>query len=129
MSKVFMTFLQNTILLKVPNKSLILFRLHQSTILKSITPFLISKIMTELTTQPKPYSTGTPLQRHVSFWDHSNKGIVYPLQAYSGFRSLGFNFLISILSTLAFHVLDVGHPTNPGLIPDLRFCGLRREGS
>jgi hypothetical protein len=45
----------------------------------------------------------------------------YPQDTYTGFRALGFNSLISLVSVLAFHVLHVGPPTQDRWLPDLRF--------
>ncbi|KAJ9644662.1 hypothetical protein H2201_000440 [Coniosporium apollinis] len=72
--------------------------------------------------KPHEYATkGTALQKHVSFWDRNKDGIIYPWESHAGFRALGFNFLISITSALAFHILHVSYPTSPYWIPDPRF--------
>ncbi|KIX08395.1 uncharacterized protein Z518_03051 [Rhinocladiella mackenziei CBS 650.93] len=56
-------------------------------------------------TSPSPPSSQPPpqltaLQQHILFFDRDNDGIIYPLDIYRSFRSLGFNIPFSFLSLL-----------------------------
>ncbi|XP_068659095.1 probable peroxygenase 4 [Aristolochia californica] len=60
----------------------------------------------------------TPLQKHVAFFDKNGDGIIYPLETYDGFRSIGVNAVLSAASAALIHGA-LSSKTNPGKI-DLR---------
>ena len=62
----------------------------------------------------------TVLQQHCSFFDRDHDGIIWPTDTWTGFRSLGFNVLISAFATYIIHVA-LSYPTCKSLLPDLRF--------
>jgi peroxygenase len=47
--------------------------------------------------------------------------VSYPTDTYAGFRALGFNNLIALMSAVAFHVLHVGYPTQRSWVPNPLF--------
>jgi peroxygenase len=48
-------------------------------------------------------SNQTVLQQHILFWDRDRDGEIYPWHTYRGFRDLGFNILLSLLSVFIIH--------------------------
>ncbi|KAI1099859.1 Caleosin-domain-containing protein [Jackrogersella minutella] len=60
----------------------------------------------------------TALQRHISFFDRDNDGVIWPWDVYNGFRELGFCILFSIGSLLI--PVFFSYPTRLGhsWIPD-----------
>lgn len=48
-------------------------------------------------------SKQTVLQQHCAFWDTDQDGVIWPLDTYRGFRALGFNLFLSILSIFIIH--------------------------
>ncbi|RKF84031.1 putative peroxygenase 3 [Golovinomyces cichoracearum] len=59
----------------------------------------------------------TVLQQHISFFDPDNDGTIWPLDTFHGFRLLGFNLFLSILSTVIIHG-GFSYPTGRSIIPD-----------
>lgn len=45
----------------------------------------------------------TALAKHCAFWDRDEDNVIWPLDTYRGFRELGFNLIISILSVFIIH--------------------------
>ncbi|KAL6896485.1 Caleosin domain-containing protein [Trichoderma evansii] len=62
----------------------------------------------------------TVLQQHCDYFDQDKDGIIWPLDTFRGFRALGFNILLCLLSVLIIHV-NFSYPTVPGHLPDPLF--------
>lgn len=45
----------------------------------------------------------TALQKHVMYWDFDKDGVIYPGDTFKGFRQVGFNRIVSALSTMVIH--------------------------
>lgn len=60
------------------------------------------------------------LQQHIAFFDRDNDGIVTPWDTFVGFRSVGFNLLLSLLAAIFING-TMAYPTQKGYIPDPRF--------
>lgn len=45
----------------------------------------------------------TALAKHCAFWDRDEDNVIWPLDTYRGFRELGFNLVLSILSIFIIH--------------------------
>ncbi|KAF8248995.1 Caleosin-domain-containing protein [Wilcoxina mikolae CBS 423.85] len=65
----------------------------------------------------KAHASQTVLQQHCAFFDYDNDGIIWPSDTYRGFRELGFNIFLSLLSMFIIHV-NFSYPSCPSLIPD-----------
>ncbi|KAF9985483.1 hypothetical protein BGZ65_010711 [Modicella reniformis] len=63
------------------------------------------------------HSRQTVLQQHCEFFDSDHDGVIWPIDTYVGFRALGFNLLLSIVSVFIIH-LNLAYPTSPTWIPD-----------
>lgn len=58
----------------------------------------------------------TVLQQHVAFWDRNNNGVIWPWDTYTGFRRLGFGYLISAAAVPFIHG-SFSYPTLKGWLP------------
>lgn len=71
---------------------------------KNFDPFQSSTIALRTSLDGKPTtSTQTVLQQHCAFWDRDEDGIIWPLDTFRGFRDIGFNLFLSILSIFIIH--------------------------
>ncbi|KAL7748432.1 hypothetical protein RI367_006124 [Sorochytrium milnesiophthora] len=59
------------------------------------------------------------LQQHIEFFDRNKDGKISPLETYQGFRAIGFNIFISLLSVIIIHA-NFAYPTQTSWIPDPR---------
>ncbi|WCJ24103.1 Peroxygenase [Euphorbia peplus] len=71
-------------------------------------------------TEGHDHNDMTVLQQHVAFFDQNKDGVIYPNETFTGCRQLGFNVIISLIITIAFH-LFFSIPTQPGRLPSLKF--------
>ncbi|KAL7789023.1 Caleosin domain-containing protein [Trichoderma ceciliae] len=62
----------------------------------------------------------TVLQQHCDFFDQDKDGIIWPLDTFRGFHTLGFNVLLCLLSAFIIHV-NFSYPTVTGYLPDPLF--------
>ncbi|KAL3424837.1 calcium binding protein [Phlyctema vagabunda] len=71
--------------------------------------------------EARPEKMPTPLQKHCSFWDRDNDGIIKLSDVYQGFRELGFSIPFSMLSFLI--PVFFSYPTKlaHSYFPDPRF--------
>lgn len=69
---------------------------------------------------PNSVPVATPLQQHVMFWDFDGDGVIYPWDTYSGFRKLGFGYLISGLAPFVIHG-TFSYPSSHSWIPNPLF--------
>ncbi|KAF5179637.1 Peroxygenase [Thalictrum thalictroides] len=60
------------------------------------------------------------LQKHVSFFDRNNDGIIYPWETFQGFRAIGCGIALSTASAI-FINLGLSSKTRPGKFPSLLF--------
>ncbi|KAF9082968.1 hypothetical protein BGX27_004333 [Mortierella sp. AM989] len=78
----------------------------------------------------KEHTHQTVLQQHCSFFDRDHDGVIWPMDTYIGFRSLGFNILLSLLAIFVIH-LNFSYPTSPSWIPDpffrIRISGIHKD--
>ncbi|KAF9992385.1 hypothetical protein BGZ79_003138 [Entomortierella chlamydospora] len=63
------------------------------------------------------HSHETVLQQHCHFFDSDGDGIIWPIDTFRGFHSLGFNLFLSILAGFVIH-FNFSYPTAPSWIPD-----------
>ncbi|KAF9425289.1 hypothetical protein BGZ94_007675 [Podila epigama] len=63
------------------------------------------------------HSHETVLQQHCRFFDADGDGVIWPLDTFRGFRALGFNLFLCILSVFIIHS-NFSYPTAPSWIPD-----------
>jgi len=72
---------------------------------------------TEKSNYSKNHRDETVLQQHVAFFDSDHDGVIWPLDTYRGFRQLGFNVFLSLLSLVIIHA-NFSYPTVSGFLPD-----------
>ncbi|KAK1413713.1 hypothetical protein QVD17_35491 [Tagetes erecta] len=61
------------------------------------------------------------LQKHVSFFDRNNDGVIYPWETFKGFRAIGSGILLSSVAAVFINV-GLSGKTRPGKKwPNLRF--------
>lgn len=71
---------------------------------KSYDPFTEGTLCCPHSLDNKPTtSKQTVLQQHCAFWDTDNDGVIWPLDTFRGFRALGFNLFLSVLSIFIIH--------------------------
>ncbi|MCO5558809.1 hypothetical protein L7F22_012396 [Adiantum nelumboides] len=58
----------------------------------------------------------TVLQQHVEFFDRNKDDIIYPWETFSGFRAVGFGYIISFLG-MCFINISMSYATQPNIIP------------
>ncbi|KAF9103325.1 hypothetical protein BGX27_010623 [Mortierella sp. AM989] len=63
------------------------------------------------------HSHETVLQQHCDFFDRDGDGIIWPIDTFRGFRTLGFNLLLSLLAVFIIHS-NFSYPTAPSWMPD-----------
>lgn len=63
------------------------------------------------------HSNETVLQQHCSFFDSDGDGIIWPMDTFRGFHTLGFNLFLSILAVFVIHS-NFSYPTAPSWVPD-----------
>lgn len=71
------------------------------------------------TPQPKSSGKKSVLEAHLSYFDSGN-GVIYPLDTFRGFHSLGFNVVLSTIAIFVIHG-TFSYWTLESWIPDLRF--------
>lgn len=62
---------------------------------------------------PNPLNTNNPksvLQQHVDFFDRNHDGIIHPWETWTGFRAVGFGWILSFLGAMMIH-LTMSFPT------------------
>ncbi|KAF9587048.1 hypothetical protein IFM89_039734 [Coptis chinensis] len=60
------------------------------------------------------------LQKHVSFFDRNNDGVIYPWETYQGFRAIGCGMALSTTGAI-FINLGLSQKTRPGKFPSPLF--------
>lgn len=71
---------------------------------RELDPFKVGTIALEHSLDGEPNtSKQTVLQQHCAFWDRDGDGVIWPLDTFKGFREIGFNLLLSILSIFIIH--------------------------
>ncbi|XP_074324727.1 putative peroxygenase 4 [Apium graveolens] len=63
---------------------------------------------------------GNVLQKHVTFFDQNNDGIIYPWETFRGFREIGCGLLLSSVAAV-FINLGLSAKTRTGKFPSLLF--------
>ncbi|KAE9390754.1 Caleosin-domain-containing protein [Gymnopus androsaceus JB14] len=58
----------------------------------------------------------TTMIKHGAFFDSDGDGIIWPIDTFRGFRALGFNFALSLLSAVV--IMTMSYPSWPSWIPD-----------
>ncbi|KAK6828222.1 hypothetical protein PG987_011563 [Apiospora arundinis] len=62
----------------------------------------------------------TVLQQHLEFFDPDHDGIIWPTDTFRGFRAVGFNLFMSLLSIFIIHGF-FSYPTTGSVLPDVFF--------